>query len=78
MSIAALFQKSKDMETTQRPSADKWIKIQHIYTTGILLIPKERIMPAAATLMTLEVTILSEVSQRKTNTKYTYIWNLKQ
>ena len=41
----------------------------HIYN-GILLIPKKsEITPAAATQTDLEVTILSEVSQRKTNTK---------
>ena len=39
-------------------------------------IKKNKIMPFAATWMYLEIIILGEVSQRKTN--ITYIWNLKK
>ena len=35
-------------------------------------------MPFAATRMDLELIIPSEVSQRKTNTRYHYMWNLKK
>jgi len=34
-------------------------------------------MPFAATRMDLEIIILGEVSQRKTNTAITYMWNIK-
>ena len=34
-------------------------------------------MPFAATRTDLEIIILGEVSQRKTNTAITYMWNIK-
>ena len=37
---------------------------------GILIIKKNEIMPFAATRMDLEIVILSEVTQRKTNVIY--------
>ena len=41
-------------------------------------IKKNKIMPFAATWIDLEIIILSEVNQTKTNTWYTYMWNLKK
>ena len=51
----------------------------HTHThTRILLSHKEQIMPFSATWMDLEIIILSEVSQKKTNTIYvTYMYNPK-
>ena len=43
--------------------------VVYIYN-GILAIKKNEIMPFAATRMDLEITILSEVNQRKTNIIY--------
>ena len=48
---------------------DEWIKMWYIYTTEYYSAIKENeIMPFAATWMDLEMIILSEVSQTKTNT----------
>ena len=41
--------------------------VVHIYT-GILLNHKNKIMPFAATWVQLEISVLSEVRKRKTNT----------
>ena len=41
-------------------------------------IEKNEIIPFAATWMDLEIIILSEVSQRKTNIYIIYLWNLKK
>ena len=55
------------METTYKcPTTDEWIKAMwHIYTMEhYSAIKKNEIMPFAATLMQLEIFILSEVSQK--------------
>ena len=84
MFVAALFTIAK---TWKQP---KWIKkMWYIYTMEYYsAIKKNEIMPFAATWMQLELIILSEVSQKKTNTiwyqsyveskiwlKWTYLWN---
>ena len=69
MFIAALFTIAKTWKQTKCPSTDEWIKkMCYIYTRNYhSAIKKNEIMPFAATWMDLEITILSEVSQTKTN-----------
>ena len=69
MSIAALFTITKTWKPPKRPSTDEWIKkMWYIYTMEYYwAIKKNEIMPFAATWMDLEIIILSEVSQTKTN-----------
>ena len=79
MFTAALFTIAKIWKQPQCPSTDKWInKIGmcvcvytniHTHTyNGILLIHKKNeILPFVATWIDLEGTMLSEMSQRKTN-----------
>ena len=51
------------------PSTDEWIKMWFIYTMGYYLaIRKNEIWPFAATWMELDGIMLSEISQRKTDT----------
>ena len=54
---------------------DEWIKMMwYIYTMEhYSAVKKNKIMPFAATWMQLEIIILSEVSQRKTNTMIPFI-----
>ena len=78
MFIAALFTIAKTWKQPKCPSTDEWIKKTwcvyththtqyiHIYN-GILVLKKNEIMPFAATWMDLKISILSEVSQSKTN-----------
>ena len=50
----------------------------HIYTMDYYsAIKKKEILPFATMWMDLEAIMLSEISQRKTNTVITYMWNLK-
>ena len=51
------------------PSAEEWVnKIWYLYTMKYYLVIKQNeIMPFAATQMQLEILILSELSQKKTN-----------
>ena len=70
MFIAVLFTVAKIRKQPKCPSTDEWIKkVWYIYIyNGILFSHKKNeIMPFAATWMDLEIIILNEVNQRKTN-----------
>ena len=72
--IAVVFTTAKTWKKLKCPLTDEWIKkMWYIYTVGkkILFysaIKKNKIMPFAATRMELEILILSDVSQKRTNT----------
>ena len=69
MFTAALFPIAKPWKQPRCPSTDEWIKMWYIYTMEYQsAIKKNKIMPFVATWMQLEILILSEVSQKKTNT----------
>ena len=69
MSTAAQFTVAKTWKQPKCPSTEKCIKkMWYIYTMEYYsAIKKNEIMPFSATWMDIEITILSEVSQRKTN-----------
>ena len=69
MFIAALFTTVKKRKQPKCPLTDEWVKkLWYIYTAEYYsAIKKNEIMPFAATWMNQETSILSEVSQRKTN-----------
>ena len=69
MFIAGLFTITKTWKQPKCPSTEKWIKkMWYIYTMEYYsAIKKNAIMLFAATQMDLEIIILSEVSQTKTN-----------
>ena len=68
MFIAALFTIAKTWKQPKCPSTDEWIKkMWCIYTMGYYsAIKKNEIMPSAVTCMDLEITIINELSQKKT------------
>ena len=70
MFIAALFTIAKIWKQPKCPPIDEWIKrMWYIYTTEYYsAIKKNEILPFAATWLDLEGVMLSEISQRKTNT----------
>ena len=79
MCIAALFTKAKTWKKPKCPLTDKWIKkMWCIYTMEYCSIKTNEMMPFAATWISLEIIILSEVNEKE-NDKYhiTYMWNLK-
>ena len=67
---AALFTTAKIWKQPKCPSTDEWIKnMWYIYTMEYYTaIKKNEIMPFPATWMGLEIIILSEGNQTKTNT----------
>ena len=67
MFIAALFTIAKTWKQPKCPLTDEWIKkMQYIYTMEYhSAIKNNEIMPFAAVWMQLEITILSEVSQKE-------------
>ena len=72
MFIAALFTIAKTWKQPKCPSTEEWIKKMwyiyiHIYNGILLSHKRDEIMPFAATWMDLEIVILSEVSETKTN-----------
>ena len=69
MFIAALFTTAKIWKQPKCPSTDEWIKkMWYLYTMVYCsAIKKNEILPFAATWMDLEIIILSEASQTKTN-----------
>ena len=60
---------SQDMEATKGPSTEEWIKkMWCLYTIEYYSsIKKNEIMPFAATLINLQIIILSEISHTNTN-----------
>ena len=66
---AALFMRAKTWKQPKCPLADKWIKkMWYIYMVEYYsAIRMNEITPCAATWVDLEIVILSEISQRKTN-----------
>ena len=69
MFIAALFTVAKTWKQPKGLSTEEWIKKKrYIYTMEYYSgTKKNKIMPFAATWMSLEIIMLSEVSQTKTN-----------
>ena len=69
MFIATLFTIAKTWEQIKCPSTDEWIrKVWHICTMEYYSVIKNKIMSFTATWTDLEITILSEVRQRKPRT----------
>ena len=68
MFTAALFTTAKRWKQPKCPLTEEWIKMWYIYTVEYYsAIKKNEIMLFAAIWMDLEIIILSEVSQKKTN-----------
>ena len=64
--IAVLFTIAKTWKQTKYPLTDEWIKeMWYIYTNGILLSHKKRIMPFAAMWMDLEILLLHQRAKDK-------------
>ena len=80
MFTAALFTIAKTWKQPECPKTEEWIKkMWYLYTMEYYsAIKKDEIMPFAATWMDLEVIILSEVNQRKTNIIWYHMQNLKK
>ena len=70
MFIAALFTIARAWKQPKCPSTDEWIKkMRYVYAMAYYsAIKNNEILPFAITWMYLESTVLSEISQTKTNT----------
>ena len=80
MFIAALSTVAKVWKEPECPLTCEWIKKMWYMNTMeyYLAIKKNEILPFATTWMELECIMLSEISQRKTNTNdFTHMWNLR-
>ena len=73
MFSGALFPIAKTWKLPKCPSKEEWIKV-HVYNGILFSHKKNEIMPFAETWMNLEIIILTQVRQRKTNIYY--MWNL--
>ena len=73
---SSTFTIAKTWKQPKCPSTDEWIKkMWYIYTREYYsAIKKKEVLPFAATLMDLEIIMLSKVRQRKTNIIY-HMWN---
>ena len=69
MFFAALFSIARTWKQSKYPLTEEWInKMWYIYTVEYYsAVKKNEIMPFAAAWMDLDIVILSEVRQRKTN-----------
>ena len=74
--MAALVTIAKAWKQPKCPLTDEWIKmIWYTYTMGYYsAIKNNEIMPFAATWMDLEIIILSEVNQTKTNIIWSHLY----
>ena len=72
---AALFPKVNIWKQRKCSLTDEWMKVRCLYTMKCYsVINMNEIMPLAATWMNLEIIILSEVSQTKTNTSWYHLY----
>ena len=76
MFIAALCIIAKTWKQPKCPSTEEWIKkIWYIYIMEYYsAIKKNEIMPFAATWLELEIIILSDVSEKETNTVWYHLY----
>ena len=75
MFLAALFTIAKTWTQPKCPPTDEWIKMWYINTMELhSAIKKNEIIPFAATWMDLEIIILSQVSQAKTNIVWYHLY----
>ena len=80
MFIVALFTIAKTWKQPKCPSTEKWIKKMWDRHTHIHImeyysaIKKNEVMPFATTWMDLEISILSKVRKKKTNTTWYHLY----
>ena len=74
MFIATLLTVAKMWKQPECPSTDKWIIKMYRHTHNDLLSHKKNIFPFSTIWMDLEGIMLSEISQRKTNTLWYHLY----